>query len=237
MKRQESYQDHRQRRRKIGRIVRALLIAFLVFQLIVTFFVRTYSVGSASMAPSLVPGDRVLVLSSAFGIREPFSGARLAFGQPQRGDLVLMYEPSKTKAGWFVRFLDSAMRFVSAQQLGLDSAKPVIRRVIALPGDTVRMDAFVLYVRSPSSGHFLTEYEVSGKAYNLTAKGLPEGWDTSLPLSGSMQEMLLSEGQYFVAGDNRPACSDSRFYGPISLDRIVGRVALRYWPFTKPSAF
>lgn len=237
MKRLESYQDNRQRRQKASRVFRALALAFVAYQLITFFIVRSYSLGSSSMAPTLEAKDRVLVLSSAYGLREPFSGARLAFGQPERGDLVLMYEPSQERPGWALRLADTALRFLSAQRLGLIGGKPVIRRVVAVPGDAVKMDAFVVYVRAAQSMHFLTEYEVSGKAYDLSAGGLPEQWGQSLPLSGSFPEIVLSEGQYFVAGDNRPAASDSRFYGPVGLDRFIGRVAMRYWPFTRLAAF
>ena len=58
-----------------------------------------------------------------------------------------------------------------------------------------------------------------------------------MPLSGSFPETYLSDGQFFVVGDDRPASTDSRFYGPIGADRIVGKVWVRYWPFSRMARF
>ena len=59
--------------------------------------------------------------------------------------------------------------------------------------------------------------------------GLPE-IDPSIPFSGNMGEVELSEDQYFIANDNREVFYDSRFYGPVSRDNILGHVFLGYWP-------
>ena len=47
------------------------------------------------------------------------------------------------------------------------------------------------------------------------------------------EEIYLGPDEYFVSGDNRPHSSDSRFWGPITKDEIVGRVFLRYWPISE----
>jgi signal peptidase I len=91
-----------------------------------------------------------------------------------------------------------------------DETKSYIKRVIAVPGDDLRIDHGVVYV----NGHELQESYV------------PRWYrdDRSQP------EMVLPEGDYFVMGDHRSISSDSRDFGPVPRDLIYGRAAFVYWP-------
>ncbi|KKR54760.1 signal peptidase I [Candidatus Woesebacteria bacterium RIFOXYC1_FULL_41_14] len=90
-----------------------------------------------------------------------------------------------------------------------------IKRVIALPGETVAIE----------NGHVYINGELLGEPYledTLKTNGgafLQEG-----------QEYVVPENQYFVMGDNRPNSSDSRYWGPISKKSISGRAWVIYWP-------
>lgn len=88
---------------------------------------------------------------------------------------------------------------------------PLIKRVIGLPGDTVEVRDGKVYV----NGELLDEPYTYGKRTNCNAYCRP---------------VTLGADQYWVMGDNRPNSLDSRTFGPVSSDRIVGRVVLRYWP-------
>ena len=93
-----------------------------------------------------------------------------------------------------------------------------IKRVIALPGDTVLVQSEKVYV----NGVELTEKYISDV--------------TTLSLAGFLQEgvpITVNKGQYFVMGDNRPRSSDSREFGPITYESIIGQVIFRYFPFDK----
>jgi signal peptidase I len=91
-----------------------------------------------------------------------------------------------------------------------DHAKSYIKRVIALPGDDVRIDHGQVYVNG---------------------KGLVE---TYVPLQytddKSMGEMVLPPRQYFVLGDHRLIASDSRDFGPVDRELIYGKAVFVYWP-------
>lgn len=242
MKRLESFQNSRTRRRKAMRILRAVIIAFLCFEAFTALIAKTWSAGSSSMAPTIVRGDRLIVSLAAYGLPVPFSGRRFAFVEPERGDMVLLREPSAERLAFFPGLADAVLRFVTAQRISLDRETPVIKRVVAVPGDVVKMENFIVYVRASDTTHFLTEYELSGKAYDLHGKGLPEGWTNaptggSLPLSGSFPETFLSDGEYFVVGDDRTASTDSRFFGAVGPGQILGKVVLRYWPFNRLARF
>lgn len=238
MKRVQSYEDARRRRSSALRLVRYVAFLYLGFALIVTFGFKTYTVGSRSMRPTLDPKDKIIVASSAYGVVNPFNGQRLGFRPPERGDVALVRLPSAPSRDWKTRLADSVIGFLTLQRIGSPGAddsldSPVVKRVIACPGDSVSMSGYVMRIKVAGSEHFLTEYEVSGQDYDIVSSGPGDGWSTSLPLSGEMPAMELGPGEYFVVDDDRSYCSDSRFFGPVRAERFVGKVLLRYWPLDR----
>jgi len=105
----------------------------------------------------------------------------------------------------------------------LDPSQYYIKRIIGLPGEKVeiRDNSIFIYKSSSSEGEILDE------SYYL-----PEGRITR----GSIN-IQLSNQEYFVLGDNRSASSDSRQWGSLPKDNIIGRVWLRAWPFDSAKIF
>lgn len=103
---------------------------------------------------------------------------------------------------------------------------PFIKRVIGLPGDTVALENGRVFVtpRGGSAVPLAEPYVV--KVDNRTAPTTPRDAE------GTAQ-WTVPAGEYFVMGDNRPESQDSRFFGPISRDSIVGRAWLRYFPLSR----
>jgi signal peptidase I len=103
---------------------------------------------------------------------------------------------------------------------------PFIKRVIGLPGDTVSLENGRVFV-TPADGSAvpLSEPYVV-KASNKTAPTVPRDAEGT-------SEWMVPAGEYFVMGDNRPESQDSRFFGPIERDSIVGRAWLRYFPLDR----
>lgn len=91
-----------------------------------------------------------------------------------------------------------------------DHSKSYIKRVIALPGDSLRIDHGTVWV----NGVALTENYVPSKYQD----------DRSQP------EMIIPKGEYFVMGDHRSISSDSRDFGPVPRPLIYGKAAFVYWP-------
>lgn len=91
-----------------------------------------------------------------------------------------------------------------------DHEKSYIKRVIALPGDDLRIDHGRVYVNS----HLLAE------------KYVPLQFEDER----SQPEMIIPENEYFVMGDHRSISSDSRDFGPVDRDLIYGKAAFVYWP-------
>jgi signal peptidase I len=104
---------------------------------------------------------------------------------------------------------------------------PFIKRVIGLPGDTVTLDNGRVYV-TPTGGTrtLMEEPYVVEDADGGTAETLPRDAEGTT-------EWVVPPGEYFVMGDNRPESQDSRFFGPIERDLIVGRAWLRYFPLDR----
>ena len=97
-----------------------------------------------------------------------------------------------------------------------------IKRVIGLPGERIVInDGSVSIFDKNGKGGILDESEYLGK---------------SLKTFGSI-DITLPNNQVFVMGDNRPASLDSRSFGPITLNDIVGRTAVRAWPVNKATIF
>ena len=116
----------------------------------------------------------------------------------QRGDIVVLHPP----AGW-----EDA------------NGTPFIKRVIGLPGDTVRIgDDGLVYVNGVALDESVYTYrDVGGASQPTSAQGATASW-------------TLGPGELFVMGDHREASADSRSFGPIAADSVVGRAFLRYWP-------
>ena len=97
-----------------------------------------------------------------------------------------------------------------------------IKRIIGLPGEKVIVkNGLVTIVNQDAPQGFLVKEEY-----------LPRGL-----ITGGNEEVTLGPSEYFVMGDNRPASSDSRAWGPVPKKDIIGLARLRLWPLTKATAF
>jgi signal peptidase I len=94
---------------------------------------------------------------------------------------------------------------------------PLIKRVIGLPGDTIDLRNGKVYV----NGAALSE------SYLYAEGGTAQPTD---PSPDGQSEWVVPTGELFVMGDHRENSADSRVFGPIDLDLVVGRAWLRYWP-------
>lgn len=108
---------------------------------------------------------------------------------------------------------------------------PFIKRVIGLPGETVRLENGAVFVTPAGGVAVLVDepYVVTG------TDGRPS---PTLPRDAEgTSEWIVPDGHYFVMGDNRPESQDSRFFGPINRELIVGRAFVRYFPLDRITLF
>ena len=86
----------------------------------------------------------------------------------------------------------------------------LIKRLIGVPGDQIRIENSEVFV----NGVKLDETYIAEPTFRCA----------------NYCDLVLGENEYFMMGDNRPNSRDSRSFGPVALDQIIGRVVLRYWP-------
>ena len=98
-----------------------------------------------------------------------------------------------------------------------------------MPGDTIYLDNYLLYIKPKNENHFLTEFELTQTKYDITVANAPVQWDKDLGAKGKMQEIVLGEDEYFVLCDNRLESSDSRTWGVVRQSTFKGKVLLVYF--------
>ncbi len=183
---------------------RSFFPVILAVFLLRSFLVEPFRIPSGSMIPTLSVGDFILVNKFAYGIRLPVIDRKIIdIGSPQRGDVVVFRYPPEPSTDY-------------------------IKRVIGLPGDRIGYYDKVLYV----NGMPVTQRDA---ARDVTEDGvplqrLPEQLGTHryevqwMPQRQSPQgEVLVPAGQYFVMGDNRDNSRDSRYWGFVPDQNLVGR--------------
>jgi len=182
-----------------GSLLRYALFMLLVLGLVRTFLLP-YQVDGRSMDPNLENKERIFVNRFAYqsidwgNIRTVIPGGEPAavFEDvlPDRGDIVVLNPPVD------------------------DATDPYIKRVIALPGETVSFADGYVYI----DGIKLDEPYIDGA---ITECG------------GFCHEGTVPEGSVFVLGDNRGHSSDSRSFGPVPMDHIIGKAWFANWPLDR----
>ncbi len=188
-------------------------ILFFVFVLR-SFIIEPFQIPSESMVPTLEVGDFILVNKFSYGVRLPLVRKKIVdIGDPERGDVMVFFPPHEER--YF------------------------IKRVIGLPGDSIRYSNHVLYVNGEEIKQELVEVEelagVGGcpDRYILMDEYIGDEPRTvrkcnlpgPLSIDGSW---VVPEGHYFMMGDNRDNSADSRKWGVVPEDRIVGK-AFAIW--------
>lgn len=168
-------------------------------------------VPSGSMNPTVIDGDRVLVDKRAYGVRIPFTLKRVVdVGDPQRGDVVVLESPA--------------------------DGITLLKRVIAVPGDTVAMRDESLIVNGVAARYEALPPE-TGDALLSTMRALqPVFLQEDLPgvshatarlpqvdARRDFAAITIPPGVYLVMGDNRDNSRDSRYFGLVARDAIFGK--------------
>ena len=110
--------------------------------------------------------------------------------------------------------------------LGADGI-PFIKRIIGMPGDTITLENGRVFVERPGESPVrIEEPYVVKQADGTTAP-------TDCPRPDCPLSWIVGDNEYFVMGDNRPQSQDSRVFGPIDEELILGRAWLRYFPLER----
>ena len=194
-----------------------VLLLVLVFR---GFIFEPFRVPSNSMMPTLLTGDFILVNKFDYGLRLPLLNSKIIdFSKPERGDVIVFRYPNYEHSSGY-------------------SGVDFIKRVVALPGDTISYEKDQLTVNGETVDYRkIGAYQGvdSGKAMSgyRHVRELIDHADHDILLhplghSRELSKTTVPEGHYFVMGDNRSHSSDSRFWGYVPEDYILGR-AIGIW--------
>jgi signal peptidase I len=165
------------------------------------FIVKPYQIPSGSMEPTLDINQRVLVNRLAY-----------KFGDPSVGDVVVFHPPVGAERGRSCADRPSP-RAPCERPTPQESDTNFIKRIVAGPGDRLRIH----------NGHpVVNGVEAKNEDYTRPCRGGP---GCNLP-----EEITIPDGYYFMMGDNRGHSDDSRFWGPVPKDWIIGKAFFTYWP-------
>jgi len=182
---------------------------------IITFIFQAFEIPSKSMLDTLLVGDHVFVDRVSFAPKTSWVGPLLPYREVHRGDIVVFLSPAE--AGLYV-----------------------VKRIRGVPGDRLRLRDGRLYIngelqnepfvlRSGQESYFRDNFP----SLPLGLEATPE-WRVQLPLYVKDGELVVPPGRYFAMGDNRDISYDSRYWGFIPRENIIGRPMFIYWSFDTP---
>ena len=182
-----------------------------------SFFIEPYKIPSGSMIPTLMIGDFILVDKNIYGYKIPLTNITLFENEnPKRGDVVVFKYPENQSINY-------------------------IKRVIGLPGDKILYKNKRLYINDSeyplikvehsfdpieiADGHVFIENNLQKEYMILNQSNPPFNFEYYVP-----------NGTYFVLGDNRDNSNDSRFWGPVPEENLVGK-AFYIWMFWNSDSY
>ena len=198
--------DAQKRRNPVVEIVTIVVAALAIAFVVQLLLVKTYRIPSGSMEPTLEIGQRVLV--NRIGMR---------FGDPSVGDIVVFHPAAGAdNAGRPVCGNPSeglGSRRACSEPTPERSDQTFIKRVVGVGGDEIAIrDGYVVRNGRRADEPFVKPCAAGGMGCTF------EGTIT------------VPEGSFFLMGDNRGASDDSRFWGPIPKDWVIGTMIATYWP-------
>ena len=167
-------------------------------------------VPTGSMKPTILEGDRIFVNKLAFGLRIPLTYTWIAqWGEPERGDVVVLHSPANDQR--------------------------LVKRLIGQPGDVIQLRNNTLHVNGAAVTYSRADRETIERVRTfedyrhlvateqLDRHPHPVMLTPGLTAPRTFGKLTVPAGHYFVMGDNRDMSADSRMFGVVARERIVGR--------------
>jgi signal peptidase I len=197
----------------------------VLIYLIRAFGFESFSIPSTSMMPNMQIGDQIIVKKFAYGLHDPiFRHQLMTLGEPERGDIVVFKNPEHPDVDF-------------------------VKRIIGVPGDTVTYEGKTLSIQhcdEVECRHIPIVKRANGKTYIDSDGTEMMGYSVSMDglifeiaqihtkwAADDAEEFTIPENHYFVLGDNRDNSYDSRGFGLISHDALVGQARGTWfsWPW------
>ncbi|MBZ5491413.1 MAG: signal peptidase I [Acidobacteriia bacterium] len=185
---------------------------------ILTFVVQHFEIPSRSMERTLLVGDHVFVDRLT-----PLSGGKLGWVLPyrgiHRGDTAVFLTPNPAEQGMYL-----------------------VKRIIGVPGDRIRLHDGVVYLNGVRqaepyvirNGTYDTYRDEFPNAFSYGMGQISPEWAATLQASIRGDEVVIPPDHYFAMGDNRDNSLDSRYWGFVPKENIIGRPLVVFWSFDVP---
>ena len=178
---------------------------------VVTFLLQAFTIPSESMEQTLLTGDYLLVDKFCYGGTSGWNRI-LPYRSVKRGDVIVFHYP-------------------------INPAQDFVKRVVALPGDRLRLINKRVYVNgtlvsepyaqfiNPTRNFYRDDFpQTDSPDYGVNAR-----WWKEMPKLVENHQLIIPAGHYFVLGDNRDDSEDSRYWGFVPRENIIGRPLMIYW--------
>jgi signal peptidase I len=192
----------------------SLLVTVLLALFGTTFIVQAFKIPSQSMEPTMLVGDHLLVNKFIFEGRGAWYEKILPYRPIRRGDIIVFKFP-------------------------FDDHPHYVKRVIGLPGDRIRIVKQQVYINGQTlSESYVVHDPGSRDSFGddfpptdpyFVEVGLRPEWAETILQNVSHGELVVPANHYFAMGDNRDRSWDSRYWGFVDRDAIMGRPMLIYW--------
>ena len=182
---------------------------------IITFCMQAFEIPTSSMVNTLLIGDHVFVDRVRLAPKSSFVDKIIPYRDPKRGDVIVFVSPSEP--GLFV-----------------------VKRVIGVPGDRIHLRGGKVYLNGklqdePYAIHSLGDYRPYRDEFPAVPPTredqLAPDWQITMPDHIQGDDVVVPPNAYFGMGDNRDVSYDSRYWGFIPRENVVGRPMFIYWSF------
>jgi len=211
---QEAASEPRIQKSTAREYLESLVVTVILALFGTTFLIQAFKIPSSSMEDTLLIGDHLMVDKVSYA--PPFLARFLPYLSVERDHIIVFRYP-------------------------LDPGTYFVKRVIGVPGDRIRLRDKQVY----RNGTALQESHAVHKSFrmedyrdnfpSLPASSAFPDWAAQLEQVMQDGEVVVPEGYYFVMGDNRDYSSDSRYWGFVPRENIVGNPLVIYWSFETTS--
>ena len=191
--------------------MQSLMGTVIIAIFVITFIVQAFQIPSESMKNTLLVGDYLLVNKLCYG-GGGWADHLMPYQTIQRGDVVVFHYP-------------------------VDPQQHFVKRVVGLPGDKLRMVNKKVFVNGkPLDEPYVRFLEPANNMFrdnfprtDIPAFGLEGKWWLEMRKLVENGQLIIPQGNYFVMGDNRDDSQDSRYWGFVPRENIIGRPLVIYW--------
>jgi signal peptidase I len=191
--------------------LQSLLATVVIAVFVITYIVQAFQIPSESMENTLLIGDYLLVDKLCYGgggVGDPI----IPYRQIHRGDIIVFHYP-------------------------VNPAQHFVKRVVGIPGDRIRLIKKRVFINGvalnePYVRFFKSEpnpFRDDFPRLDVLDPGINAEWWVQMPKLVEDNQLIVPQGYYFAMGDNRDDSSDSRYWGFVPRENIIGRPLLIYW--------